>query len=89
MTKTATTKTQAMSAKPKPRRGPTKLERLIAMLRRPEGASVAQMSAMTGWKTNSIRGVLAGALKLRYGLTITSEKPDGVRIYRTAPEASR
>ncbi len=31
-----------------------------------------------------MRGVLAGALKHRYGLTISSEKPDKVRIYRAA-----
>jgi hypothetical protein len=62
---------------------PNKFERIIAMLRRPEGASVAQLAEMTGWKTNSVRGVLAGAMKSKFGLTITSEKPDKVRIYRT------
>ena len=66
---------------------PTKLERIIAMLGRPEGASVAQISQMTGWKPNSVRGALAGALKAR-GVIISSEKPAGERIYRAKTDAS-
>jgi hypothetical protein len=68
--------------------GPNKFERIIAMLRRPEGATIAQLTQMTGWKVHSVRGVLAGALKKKFGLTIVSEKPDNVRVYRAISEPS-
>lgn len=60
----------------------SKLDRLTALLARPEGASLAEMMALTDWQAHSVRGVLAGALKRR-GLTIASEKIDGVRRYRS------
>ena len=62
----------------------TKLDQLVGLLRRPEGATVAQLSEITGWQCHSVRGAMAGALKKR-GLTVASEKIDGVRVYRLAP----
>ncbi len=50
---------------------------VIGMLRRPEGATVAQICACTGWQSHTVRGTFAGAFKKKLGLTITSEKPDG------------
>ena len=80
------------SASPKRRvkadKSATKLHQIIAMLRRPEGASVAEISAFTGWQMHTVRGVLAGTLKKRHGLVITSVKPDKVRIYHAEPPAA-
>ena len=59
-----------------------KLTSMIAMLRRTKGASIAELCAATGWQAHSVRGALSGAIKKKQGLTITSEKSDGVRIYR-------
>ena len=68
--------------KPKTRSG-TKLDQVIKMLSRPEGATIAQIMEQTGWQQHTVHGTLAGALKKRLGLTIESEKPDdGKRIYR-------
>jgi hypothetical protein len=39
------------------------------------------MMTATGWQQHSVRGAMAGALKKR-GLSINSEKTDGVRRYR-------
>lgn len=50
---------------------------IIGMLRRPEGATVAQICARTGWQTHTVRGTFAGAFKKKLGLTITSAKPHG------------
>jgi predicted transcriptional regulator len=47
---------------------------MIAMLRRPEGATVEQIAEMTGWQNHTIRGAIAGALKKKLGLTITTER---------------
>ena len=73
----------------KPKRAPrrkregTKLALLIEMLRRPEGATVAQIADKTKWQNHSIRGVISGALKKKLGLTVTSEKVEGSeRTYR-------
>ena len=60
----------------------SKLDQLAALLARPGGASIAEMMAATEWQAHSVRGALAGALKRR-GLTIASDKIDGVRRYRT------
>ena len=51
------------------------------MLSRPEGASLAELVAATGWQAHSVRGALAGSLK-RKGYTILSEKIAGERRYR-------
>ena len=62
---------------------PSKLARLIDLLGRPDGASLAEMSDATGWQAHSVRGALAGALK-RKGHVVTSGTPDSVRRYRIA-----
>ena len=56
------------------------------MLTCEEGASIAEMVQTTGWQQHSVRGAMAGSLKKR-GLTISSEKIDGVRRYRAEPAA--
>ena len=50
---------------------------LIAILRAPEGATIEEIMAATGWQAHSARGLMSGALKKQLGLTITSEKVDG------------
>ena len=61
---------------------------IIGMLRRPEGATVAQICACTGWQAHTVRGTFAGAFKKKLGLTITSAKPDGgERCYHVAASA--
>ena len=62
-------------------KAPSKLDQVEGLLRRENGASIAEMVEATGWQQHSVRGAMAGALKKR-GLTIRSEKIDGVRRYR-------
>ncbi len=76
---------EAVNAEPKaPKlRSGTKQALMIAMLRRPEGATVEQIAEATKWARHTVRGAMAGALKKKLGLTITSEKSEtGVRTYR-------
>lgn len=76
----------ATEAKPvrKTREG-TKQEALIAMLKRPEGASIEEISSEFGWAHHTVRGAIAGALKKKLGLAVTSEKVEARgRIYRIA-----
>ena len=53
----------------RPREG-TKQEQVLAMLRRPEGATVAQIAEATGWAPHTVRGFFAG-LKKRQGIAVT------------------
>ena len=63
----------------------TKLAQLEVLLRRPQGATIDQMSTSIGWRTHSVRGAMSGMLKKKQGLTITSDKAvNGQRIYRIA-----
>ena len=53
----------------KPREG-TKQEQVRAMLRRPEGATVAQIAEATGWNSNTVRGFLAGLKKKGHAVEV-------------------
>jgi hypothetical protein len=65
----------------KPRDG-TKQANLIAMLRASEGATIEEIMAATGWQSYTVRGAMAGALKKKLGLEVTSEKVEGRgRVY--------
>ena len=81
---------RSASTSPKKRKQPatksrTKLAQLEAMLRRPDGATVEQISKSLAWQVHSVRGAMSGALKKKQGLTITSERSvDGRRVYRIA-----
>jgi len=74
----------AKDSKPRTRENSKQAE-VIRMLRRPEGATIAQICEATGWQAHTVRGTFAGAFKKKLGLSITSDKVDGaVRIYRIA-----
>lgn len=77
---------------PKPRtfREGTKQATLIAMLRAPKGATIAEIAAALEWRPHTIRGAMAGALKKKLGLTITSEKVEGRgRVYKIEDTSSQ
>jgi hypothetical protein len=61
---------------------PTKLLTIIAMLRRPDGATIADLVDSTSWKPNSVRGAIAGAIKKRRLMKVISEVANGIRTYR-------
>jgi hypothetical protein len=68
---------KAAGSKPEGHAAPrpnTKQALMIEMLRRPEGATVEQIAEATGWQNHSVRGAIAGALKKKLGLTITTER---------------
>ena len=66
-------------------RANSKQAQVLAMLRRPEGATLAQICACTGWQQHTVRGTFAGAFKKKLGLDISSTKEQGAeRVYRIA-----
>jgi hypothetical protein len=63
----------------------SKLHQLEVLLRRPEGATLEQMSKALDWQAHSIRGAMSGTLKKKRGLTIMASKEEGAaRTYRIA-----
>ncbi len=74
----------ATDAKPRTRDN-SKQAQVIAMLKRPEGATIANICEATGWQQHTVRGTFAGAFKKKLGLDITSSKEaGGERVYRIA-----
>ena len=67
---------------------PSKQDAVIAMLRRPEGATVDEVAGTTGWQRHTVRGVFSGALKKKLGLTLASAKEERGRVYRVTEPAS-
>ena len=55
----------------------SKQARVIEMLKRPEGATIAQICEATSWQSHTTRGFFAGTIKKKLGLTIVSEKITG------------
>jgi hypothetical protein len=70
---------------PKVPRKDSKQARLIAMLRRAKGATINEVVEALEWQPDTVRGAIAGAVKKKLGLDVTSEKDDKRgRIYRIA-----
>ena len=98
------TVTGAKQSPPKPRRGgdtdeaaahrarggrtQSKKDCVIELLQRPEGATIAAVTAATGWQPHSVRGFFAGAVRKKLGLTLISEKIRDERVYRIVPPAA-
>jgi hypothetical protein len=66
---------------------PSKQEAVIAMLQRPEGATVDEVAGATGWQRHTVRGLFSGTLRKKLGLTLASAQEERGRVYRiAAPE---
>lgn len=63
-------------------KAPGKLATIVALLRKPKGATLAMLCEATGWQKHSVRGAMSGSIKKAMGLTLVSEKAGGVRTYR-------
>ena len=76
---------KAPRAARKERGGNSKTSRVIALLRRPQGATLQAIVKATGWQTHSVRGFISGQLKKKLGLKVRSVKREGKRVYSIKP----
>jgi hypothetical protein len=63
-------------------RSDTKHARIIAMLRKSTGTTIAAIMAATDWQQHSVRGFLAGVVRKKLGLNLVSDQTDKGRVYR-------
>lgn len=77
-TKAATVK----DAAPKARDG-SKKAIVLELLRRVEGATLADIMTATAWQAHTVRGFISGSVTKKMGLRVESfKKEDGARAYR-------
>jgi len=63
----------------------TALAKVIALLKRPEGATISEIQAATGWLPHTTRAFISVSVKRKAGLDVVTEKVDGRgRVYRVA-----
>ena len=79
-------KTNKKAAKPERKaaapRAETKGGQILALIRRPKGATLAELGKLTSWQNHSIRGFLSGTVGKKMGLTVESiKREDGERVY--------
>jgi hypothetical protein len=80
--KTGTVRPKATNGSGKQGKSESKQDKILALLRRPNGATLDVLVKETQWQKHSVRGFLAGTVRKKLKLPLLSEKIDGVRTYR-------
>jgi Protein of unknown function (DUF3489) len=80
--KTAAVSAKATRASSDRIKSDSKQDKIVALLQRPEGATLDALVKETQWQKHSVRGFLAGTVRKKLKLPLLSEKIDGVRNYR-------
>lgn len=62
----------------------TKISILTNLLCADAGADLSALMAATGWQAHSVRGAIAGQIKKKHGLSVSTERAGGRSVYRIA-----
>jgi len=71
-----------------PRRAGTKADQILALLRRPSGATLGSIIQATGWQPHSVRGFVSGYLMKKMKLRVKSFRRNGERVYAIQRESA-
>ena len=72
-------------SKPQGEAGGTKKEIVLELLRRKEGATIAEIAKATQWQNHSIRGFISGTVSKKMGVAVESSRNESKeRTYRIA-----
>ena len=81
--KTGKPKNVAKASKPKSAKSGSKAEKVLELMKRKEGATLAEIAKATDWQNHSIRGFVSGHVIKKCGLEVESTKSEaGERTYR-------
>ena len=75
-------KTARQAARPRANERANKQTKLLELLRRPAGATIAALTEASGWQQHSVRGFLAGVVRKKLGLELVSAIEADRRTYR-------
>jgi hypothetical protein len=75
--KTGSRKSRAQTPHPN-----SKQQKILDLLRRSEGVTIAALTKVTGWQEHSVHGFFAGVVRKKLRLSLESANADGTRIYR-------
>jgi hypothetical protein len=73
--KIAKGRAKAKAAKPA-QRADSKQARFIAGMQRPQGMSIDEAAKAFGWQKHTVRGAIAGAIKVRLKLKVDAEQDE-------------
>ena len=73
-------------AAPPKQRKETRIDQVVALLLRPQGATIAEVMEATDWQQHSVRGFFAGTLRKKGYTVINTKKGKEDRIYRIQTE---
>jgi len=80
--KASAAKKAPKAAKETATRDGSKAAKVLDLLKRPDGSTLAELMKATGWQAHSVRGFLSGTVSKKLGLAVASAKvEDGERTY--------
>lgn len=62
----------------------TKTAHILALMKRPTGATLSEIMSLSGWQPHSVRGFISAHSK-KTGVRVESFKRNGERVYRIRP----